>query len=65
MSLKDESVMEDFKNITITRVTQDRYCISIKWGKTRHRYYNGSFIGIDHKEFLNEGNPLNISHTGC
>lgn len=49
MSLKDESVMEDFKNITITRVTQDRYCISIKWGKTRHRYYNGSCIGIDHK----------------
>ena len=48
MSLKDESVMEEFKNITVTKVTQNRHCISIKWGKTRFRYYNGSCIGIDH-----------------
>jgi len=39
--------MTELRTIAVTKVSKDRYCLSINWGGKRHRFYNANKIGID------------------
>jgi integrase len=44
--------MEELQAILVTRVSKDRFCITLRWSGAKHRYYNGDIIGIEGKPNL-------------
>ena len=44
--------MEELQAILVTRVSKDRFCITLRWSGAKYRYYNGDSIGVEGKPNL-------------
>jgi len=44
--------MEELQAILVTRVSKDRFCITLRWSGAKYRYYNGDIIGVEGKPNL-------------
>ena len=58
--------MENFQSIRVVRVSKERYCISIVWEGSRHRFSNGQRIGSWSKpQFLPSSKRLRAYESLC
>ena len=44
--------MEELQAILVTRVSKNRFCITLRWSGAKYRYYNGDIIGVEGKPNL-------------